>query len=410
MAMQRRQGRWVPAVNWLLDTPARSRSHDAGVLFAAIEAAAARRAGVREPADAELRAGMRVLLESYLAVDGLTPLGLRSARAEIGRRIENSLRLRQILRHTPQIGAVRVRAPVFIVGLPRTGTTLLHGLLSCAESLRAPLLWEMLSPCAPGAGQAAAAARIARAQCAVAFVNSAMPAMRSVHPMGARRPEECVFALPHSLAYHVRAPVPGYRQWLDGHDATADYGYLRQQLQVLQWRQPERRWILKSPFHLLALDGLLATFPDATIIWTHRDPATVMASWCSLVETVRLMHVRSVDPRQISREWTHIWSAATDRALAVRSSSDPAQFQDVTFQALTDSPLATAETVLRAAGCPLGPAFRARAHAALHGQASKRAHRHAYAPDHFGLEGAAVRACFAGYLAVADALPGPARA
>ncbi len=268
----------------------------------------------------------------------------------------------------------------------------------------------------PGAGRIAAAAGIARAAGPASFARHAMPAMRSVHPLRVRQPEECVFVLPHGLIHHVRAPVASYRAWLASQDATADYQYLRQHLQLLQYGQPPRRWVLKSPFHLLNLDALLAVFPDATIVWTHRDPVTALASWCSLVEIVRLVHLPQVDRAEIGRDWAAIWSAAAGHALAVRARSDPARFLDVSYPALVQAPAATAAAVLGALGSPAGPQFTGAAGAAQRSSEPGRSrgpgreHRHVYGPDRFGLDPAAIRAQFSAYLAAVPAPAGPAPA
>ena len=176
-----------------------------------------------------------------------------------------------------------------VVGLPRTATTLAHNILAGAPGARGPMLWELMHTSLPFP--------IAKQRKVIRSVDNAMrmvtalaPAMRDIHPNGpsARR----MRVLPASRRTTPRrAPLPGYEKWLREHDFAPDYRYLKQGLQVLQHGR-DRRWVLKCPTHSGRLDLILKLFPDATIVWTHRDPVTVVGSICSLVETSRAMHLR----------------------------------------------------------------------------------------------------------------------
>jgi hypothetical protein len=205
------------------------------------------------------------------------------------------------------------------VGLPRTGTTLLHALLASVPGHRAAQMRELITPVPASAGQPHPGRQVRSAERLARFSHLVAPSLRVIHPLDARAPEECVFAMPHSLSYYNRARIPGYRDWYTERDATPDYTYLRQQLQILQWQRPAQRWILKSPFHLWNLDALLRVFPDATFVWTHRDPAVAIASWCSLAEVIRAFHNRRVDLRLLGEDWTRMWSQAFTRGAQVRA-------------------------------------------------------------------------------------------
>ena len=283
--------------------------------------------------------------------------------------------------------------PVFVVGLPRTGTTWLHALLASAPGHRAPLLWELLDPC-PQPGPGGPGRRVRDAERLAWLARRAAPPLRVIHPLDARAPEECVFALPHHMAYCTRARIPGYRDWYTRRDATADYAYLRQQLQILQWQQPPRRWILKSPFHLWHLDAVLRVFPDATIVWPHRDAPAALASWCSLVEVTMRLHNRRVDLNQLGRDWTQMWSQAMTRALSTRAAAVQ-PFLDLPYSQLTGAPLPTLETLFSLLGAELTPAGRQQITSrARPSRAGPRAHH--YSLDRYGLTPEAIR----------DALPG----
>jgi hypothetical protein len=327
-------------------------------------ARAARRTGVPEQPDPQFLADLQVLHQSFQAVPELSFMGWYGVRAEVLRHLENRLRLRQCLTACPEIAAQPVPRPVFVVGLPRTGTTLLHGLLAGAPGHRAPLLWELLTP---------------------------------------GPPEECIFALPHGMYYYNRARIPGYLDWYAHRDATADYAYLKQQLQVLQWNRPPRRWILKSPFHLWKLDALLRVFPDATLVWPHRDPATVLASWCSRAEVVRRLHNRRVDLRSLGADWCQLWARATVRAMRVRAGA-PQPFVDISYPELAADPLAAVADTFRCLDVEFTPATRRQIAARLSRSGRAAPGLHHYTLERYGLTPGEVRETFSGYLAAFPAL------
>ena len=234
-----------------------------------------------------------------------------------------------------------------------------------------------------------------RAERLVTAGRQAAPALRVIHPLAAPGPEECIFALPHSMYYYNRAWIPGYRDWYAHRDATADYAYLKQQLQVLQWNRPPRRWILKSPFHLWKLDALLRIFPDATLVWPHRDPATVLASWCSLAEVVRRLHNRRVDLRLLGADWCQLWAGATTRAMRVRAGARQT-FVDIPYSQLAADPLAAVADALRRLDVEVTPATRLQvaARLSLGGRAARGQHH--YTLDRYGLTAGEVRETFSG--------------
>jgi hypothetical protein len=383
---------WMGAVNGLMAPVTRSGLRP-GWSFCALEARASRRAGTPGLADPEFLADLRVLHEAFLGVRELSFTGLAGLRAELLRHMVNRIRVRRYLAVNPQAAAAPVRQPVFVVGLPRTGTTLLHAALASMPGYRAPLLWELLAPCPPDPQQGGADRRERDARRFVSLAYRAAPPMRVIHPLDAAAPEECVFALPHSMCWYTRARLPGYREWYDRRDTTADYAYLRQQLQILQWQQPARRWVLKSPFHLWNTDALLRIFPDATIVWTHRDPTVALASWCSLAEVTMRLHNRRVDPGLIGQDWLQLWAQAVTRATRVRACA-AAPFLDVSYTRLAAGPRPVLAEIGRLLGTEPTPA----AGQAVAGRASPPGPGgpgvHRYSLARYGLTPAAVRAAF----------------
>ncbi|GAB7042423.1 MULTISPECIES: sulfotransferase family protein [Catenuloplanes] len=340
--------------------------------------------------DAGFLDGMRTLHEHIQAAD-LTPMGRIAMRMEVGRRLTNRRRVRAVLRARPELVDSPVARPVFVTGLPRTGTSLLHGLLGHRTGARAPMFWELLHPAADGAE---AAARRFSTRMLAGLYYAMMPAMRTIHPLAATEPEECVFLLPHNGVHLTRVPMPGYRSWYDRHDFTPDYAYLKRQLQVLQ-RDGAPQWVLKSPCHLGHLDALLDVFPDAVIVMTRRDPVAALASWCSFCEATLRMHNHRVDLAGIGRTWLDFWTRAADRAGAVRRDTG-ADVVDVDYADLVADPVGSTAAIWERAGRPLSAADRD-ALAAFAGRDRRRAPgSHRYTLERYGLDEATVRAAFAG--------------
>lgn len=331
-----RPARWLAPANSAVGPVYRLLT--AGDPFASALRTAQRRTG-REPGpdDERFLADLSVLYGHLLARPEISPIGGMAARSEIIRRIETRLLVRKILASDPGVAALPVRAPIVVVGLPRTATTLVHRLLSRATTTRAPELWEMLRPMTNAADRRR---NLREARLLAHLYHWSVPATGNIHPSTATSPEECTFLLPQTLMYEMMGPIPGYRRWYAERDVTPDYVYLREQLQILQRTDPYRRWVLKSPFHLANLDVLLEVMPDATIVWTTREPAVTFASWCSLIEANMLMYNKRVDPLAIAPTWLPTWSAALERARATRR-RQPHRFLDVPHTEVNADPVGT---------------------------------------------------------------------
>ncbi|OLT29606.1 hypothetical protein BJF83_10695 [Nocardiopsis sp. CNR-923] len=385
-------------VNALIAPAAGRRPRSPERSFEAAMRAASRTSGLPWLTDEPFLSDLRVLHDAWHEVPDLTPIGRIAVQAEIRRHLATRLRMLHLLDVHPEVAEEPIDRPVVITGLPRTGTTFGHGLLAQRADVRAPRLWELWSPVPdtgrPGERTLSRRRRLAAARTRVRSFDAMIPGFQTIHPMHPLEPEECVFALPHSLGHHVRAPVPGYRAWFERRDTVPDYLHLRRQLQALQWRRKRRRWVLKSPFHLLTLDALLTVFPDATVVLTDRDPARAMASWGSLAEAGMSAHCADVNPRWIGREWLEIWSRGAERARAVRRAHDPERFLDMPYGELTADPVGTAERLWRRMGEGFDADCRARVLAYTRRDRRKDPGGHRYGLDRYGLDPDRVRAAF----------------
>ncbi|MEU3733597.1 sulfotransferase [Streptomyces sp. NPDC033538] len=339
----------------------------------------------------------RSLLRWWAGAENLTPVGWQSARGHVGRHLAGRARIRRLIAEHPDIEREPIEDPVFVVGLPRTATTLTHGVLSLSDEHRCPLLWELLNPGleVPPGGRRKATAPARRM---VEGINLLTPRFRDIHPMTAEGPEECTFALPHALMPLSSARIPEYQAWHYERDFVADYRHLKQVYQVLQYGRPRRRWILKSPMHLENLDALHTVFPDATIVWTHRDPVTVVASFCSLVEHGMAVSTRPVDPRGIGATWLDLLSRSAARGVAARAVLPPERLVDVPYSWLGTDPAVGAPKLYAAVGARWTGAEAARLAAVAARPKGTRPHR--YELSRYGLTRADVESAFAGYNAL----------
>jgi hypothetical protein len=284
---------------------------------------------------------------------------------------------------------------VFIIGLPRTGTTHLHGLVSQDPDNRAPLTWEVMFPAAP----TATARRRPRARQTAARLSGPIASRPSsrIHLIAPTCQSIAISGLFMSIQFHTTHNVPSYQDWFENASQDLGFDFHHRLLQHLQAKRPGDRWVLKAPGHLFALEGLLKRYPKARIIQTHRDPLRVMASMASHATVLRRAFSDAAEPRQIAADWTDRWARALDRFLAVRDRAPPGQFLDLHFDAIENDPLATVERVYDFLGWPLTAAARTAMSDFLTINPKNKHGVHRYALEQFGLSRAALVSRFSDY-------------
>ncbi len=290
--------------------------------------------------------GFDTLLDSLNEEAKLTPLGRLIAREEVLTALKNRLQLEAHHQQYPEIGEAKITSPIIMMGMGRSGTTILHELLALDPNNRVPATWEVEMPFpAPEQASYDTDPRIATIQRRLDRTDHIIPNFKSIHRMGARLPQECVrittgeFA---SLIFGTTYDVPSYSNWLlEEADLAPAYDYHRRFLQLLQWRYPAERWVLKSPGHLWSLDEMLAAYPDARLIQTHRDPLKTTSSLASLITTLRAMGSNDVHPKAIGRQWAQWNAAALNDSVRVRQEGRIASNQiiDISFYEFMDAPL-----------------------------------------------------------------------
>jgi hypothetical protein len=353
--------------------------------------------GLDDFGDPAFREPLRRLLASYEHEARLTLLGRIAARQDTARLLANRLRLREDRRRFPGIAAEDIQQPIFVTGLPRTGTTLLHGLLAQDPASRAPLHWEMMYP-SPPVGRSARRGdrRVELAKRQIRWFHRLAPDFRAIHPIGATLPEECLILTSHSFMsfqFQTSHRVPTYQRWLEAQDLTPAYRQHREILQQLQWHCPRRQWILKAPAHLYGIAALFAVYPDAGVVLTHRDPLEVAASVASLHTVLRSTFSDGADPYEIGDEVCRRWSEGITRALRVRDSGTvPAdRFVDVMYADLLRDPIAVVRRVYAHFGRSLTPVAEERMRRFLAEHPKDRFGRHRYSLAQFGLDPDRVR-------------------
>lgn len=300
-------------------------------------------------ADRRFADDLGVVLTAVAQMPRLSPLGWSLVLADVKARYVNRLRIERVLAEHPQILDEPITAPVVVCGLPRTATTLAHRVLSASPDHRAPLLWEMQNT---GLDDPRAARRLIRQlERGAGMMERFAPDIPHIHPIGIDRPEESMFLLPHGSHWPIlHGLMPSYSAWLAGRDLTGDYEYLKRALQVLQHGRERKRWFLKYPAHLGDMDTILKVFPDATFVWTHRDPVTVIGSFCSLVETFWGMYQHDTDRQVIGRFALDHLVGQVERGLELRRNLPPASIVDVPYHRLSADPFTEVPRLYAAIG------------------------------------------------------------
>src|SRR5262245_54079368 len=354
--------------------------------------AARRRAGTDGGEDTSFVEALQHLVAALETEANLNLMGRIAVREDIVRLLANRFRVERDRRRDAGIAAEDVRRPIFITGMPRSGSTLLHGLLAQAPANRVPQTWEMLNPSpAPRRATYDHDPRIAKVERELWWFQRLSPSFQAIHDVGARMPEECVIILAHSLVgsqFASMYDVPSYSRWCDAQDARPRYELHRRFLQHLQHHCRGERWVLKAPVHLPHLGALLSVYPDARVIMTHREPLEVLGSECSLIATLRLTFTDTVDPRRVGREVADLMVEEIRRGLEARDTGGvaPEQFVDLVYADFASDPLAHVRHIYSEFGMTLTPAVETRMRRFLADTPKEKYGAHRYTLAEFGLD------------------------
>jgi hypothetical protein len=353
------------------------------------------------PDDDNYLEGLAVILDSYQRDADLTPFGSKTCRVNLRGALAARLMAQVGWKQYPEYANVRVERPIFVTGLVRTGTTALHRLLGADPSHQGLQLWlaEFPQPRPPrDTWQDNAVFARLNGQFEQHHVEN--PEFMGLHFMSADELEECWQLLRqslHAVAYETLAHLPTYAQWLAKEDWTPTYRRYRKNLQLIGLNDVGKRWVLKNPSHLHALDALMATFPDALVVQCHRPAETLMASMCSLAEAATAGCSNAYVGATIGADSLDTWARGLERFNAVRAKHNPAQFYDVDYADFVADPIGTVRAIYKYFDLSLTePALHAMHEIHAASKKGPRAPKHSYSLEDYGLTAEQVKARFAG--------------
>jgi hypothetical protein len=368
---------------------------------------AASRLGV-QPAEVLRRLGddvleaLEVLLPALEDEARMTILGRWITHRFLGRLVEQRLALDAYVAADPGVLDEQIVEPWFVIGAPRTGTTILYGLLSQDPAHRVPEGWELLRPAPPPALSDDIEARLALADVELRTPQVVSSGLVAIHEYSGRMPKECLSAM--SLAFRseefvARYDIPSYEQWLHSTDMRPAYEIHRRVLQVLQRGAHPKRWVLKTPVHLQNLPVLLDVYPDARLSSTHRDPLSIIPSVSSLIAQMRSAHSDHVDADAIGRYHVELYATTLDNFVDQVDSGvlDPARLTNSRHKDFLVDSMAVARELYAHFGWEITGDTAERMEVYLRDHEEGRAGGHAYDLASFGLDATELRSRFARY-------------
>lgn len=368
-----------------------------------IEEDARNQTGLEDTGGDYYREGLERLVTAMNEEGGLTELGGVMQQMRLGMLLASRLRVEETYRLHPEIDDQVIEGPVFVIGLPRTGTTALSQLVAADPQFRSLRTWESAAPVPPPEKSSEHTdARIAATEEGIAMMNEVFPLMRTMYNTEATTASECQDLMGMSFRtahFDGFARVPSYMKWVVDTDMVGTYRYHRRVLRLLQWHCPPNLWHLKTPVHMLSLDALVDTYPNARFLWSHRDPTQVLGSVCSLIRYTRSWSSDRNDSIELGAEQLEHWWVAMERAMEFRARIGDDRFADVSFADLQSDPLEALAGALERIGFSFDSRSRAsvEAWAAAHEPGSHGTHT--YELSDFGLKPDQVRERFAPYYA-----------
>lgn len=374
---------------------------------AGLATAAQQKEGLEDWGPLPFEEPLSVLTDSYSTAE-LNDIGVHILRSGLVHSLRMRLRAQEWIRRNPEITEEVIVAPIVVVGMMRSGTTLLQRLLAVDKRFHCAYGWEVVEV-APRLDYELCTEedpRIAISEKREATSRELAPELFTIHPMYAREPEEEIVFLSDAFLSHVPesgAHVPRYRAWIDEQDFAPAYAYLHRMLQFLQWQKRQRgltaeRWVLKSPAHLGYLDTLRAHFPDLHVVHMHRDPTETIPSGASLNATLHAMHADDVDSSRVGAEWLQRMGWTNDRAMTARSGwrDESERCTDIEFTDAVADPIGQATRVYDA----IGSALTSDAESAMRRWLADRPREPArppYSAEDFGLSVSQIEQRFAEY-------------
>lgn len=369
--------------------------------------AAQRRAGLNDFGEWQFLPSLRMLLQSCESEAALGAFGRFALRWDVLRFLENLLHLRAAEK-TSRASAPAIERPIFVTGLPRSGTTFLHSLLMADKANVVPRCWQTIEPAI--VGHAAAESRaIRRVDRQLKLFRWIAPDFGAMHPITATAPQECCEITAHvfaSLRFDTTHRVPSYRAWLDNAGHLEAYRFHRYFLSHLARHVPAgQRWVLKCPDHVFALDAIREVYPDACFVFVHRDPTRVLASVAHLTEVLRQPFTRHLDRAAIGRQVCDRWAEGAQRIVAASHKLPADRVVHIRYRELIGAPAATVERLYGRLGVPFAPEFERQIQAYVDERPNGGYGGLNHRLDDYGIDPARERHRFADYVGTFDVAP-----
>jgi hypothetical protein len=353
------------------------------------------------------REGLERTVAALNAEADLNDLGRVMQHATISNALIQRLKIIDTYKQHPEIADEVVDGPVVILGLPRTGTTALSQLVSADPQFRSLRTWESQAPTPPPeAATQHSDPRIAQAAEGIAMIEQMFPDFRAMNISEPEAATECQDLMGMSFrTFHFDGVVrvPGYVQWLLQSDMRETYAFHKDVLKLLQWHCKPNLWHLKTPVHMFALDAFVEAYPNAKFLWSHRDPAKVLGSVCSLIAYIRSWSSDRRDPEELGAEQLAWWAEGMRRAMEFRRKFGDDRFVDVSFADLQIDPINTVANSYGKLGLTFTDSARAKVQEWADGHQPGQRGTHTYDLSDYGLTPEQVREAFSDYIAVYDA-------
>ena len=367
----------------------------------AIIATAIERAGSDDFGGDSWREGLDRLVASLNAEANLNELGTMVLSEQLIGHLVSRLQIEQVYAEHPEIDDQQIVAPLFGLGLPRTGSTALAFLLAQDRARRTLRVWEASSPCPPPeTATELTDPRIAAAAIGIEMAQQMAPGFAEMLPSAPDGPQECLMPMAfefRSLIFEGMAACPSYAEWLLPCDMVPAYRYHARVLKLLQWKCPPDRWWLKTPAHMLSIDALNEVYPDAQFVMTHRDVGQVLPSVCALYRTLGALLTTHTDPLALGAHASQLWRTALERLITFRDAGNEDRFHDLAFAAVQRDPIGQVERLYAELGDDLSADARARMHAWWTESTKDRSGPAHHTAADFGLDLAVIAEQFAFY-------------
>ena len=348
--------------------------------------------------------GLEMLCNSLKEEAQLNDIGKMAQHSRITGILTNRLRFEKELKNYPEIKDESILGPIVIVGLPRTGSTMMHRLLSSDSRNTSMVWWEGRNPSRfPSEEKGKPLERIKAGKNEVEELLQASPDLMSIHPMDAMAPDEEILLLEHTFYSTVPESfmyVPSYSKWIEQQNHTTAYEYLKLLLKYLQWQSPYRSkktWVLKTPHHMGYVDIILKVFPNAKIIQTHRNPIDTIPSYCSMVTTLAEPLSNQLDPKLIGQYWEKKLSRVMLHCMNI-ATENPSNFLDINYLDLIEDPLQQIKKVYKFLNIELNEkAVSEMENWIQENQQHKHGH-HEYSSSNYGLDDHIIKKDFSEYI------------